>query len=121
MQPRRLLRHSRRPADSFDTSVQVEKPASNLLNKIGNQNLLMKLIGICLQLSQDAGLSKEEISTLNQNYWLQKAYNNFLLFLLNRKMNHQQIRGLSKETMMSYGNIITRKSSTLFFKQWKGK
>ena len=64
MHARRLLRHNRRPADSFNDSPHADSPSSNLLHKIRNQSLLLKLIGITLQLSQDAGLPKEELSAL---------------------------------------------------------
>lgn len=51
----------RRAAETFDSPSRGEAPKDNLLSRIGNQNLFLKLVGMTLQLSEEAGLPRSEI------------------------------------------------------------
>lgn len=56
-QRKRLTRANRKPLDSFDQTPHDDSGPCNLLKSIQNNNLYLKLVGIALEMSREAGVS----------------------------------------------------------------
>lgn len=86
MQPRkRLLRVNRKPLDFFDEAVPVPSEPSNVLDHIKNQNLYLKIVGIALEISREAGVTASALEEVEAKLLAAKGLQEFSM--LNQDKN----------------------------------